>query len=134
VGVVRARAVVDDAGPQAPAAVDHGTGHVHAAVALKRADQAAVVRIGVALGRDAPERNDRERRLGDELQVVGRPYEVGDEPGQLEVVLDRLPERVGAVRPQRQPQLQRPEGPRVLERPLDRVLSELDLGDVGRVV
>ena len=69
------------------------------------------------------ERDDRERRLAAQGLELGVSGDLGVEQARLaEVPLDRGPDRIRTVRAEREPQLERAEGSRVLERDVDHVV------------
>ena len=125
--VVVGRAEVDEAGPEADLAVDRRGRHPDAAVVLEGAHEPRVdgVQVGVALPRW---RNGTIESGGGpqsgSSRVVGDD-EVVEQARLPEVVLDRVAERLRAVRPEGEPELQRPERPRVLERDVDHVARAL---------
>ena len=81
-----------------------------------------LVEVGDACGH-VPERDDRERRLAAQRLELVVPGDLGVEQACLaEVPLDRRPDRLRTVRAEREPQLERAKGPRVLERDVDHVV------------
>ena len=70
----------------------------------------------------------------EQLQLVALLDEVGEQARLGEVALDRAAIGGQAVDAQRQPELERAERARVLERAVDRVLLPELVGDVGRLV
>ena len=116
-------AEVDDAGTDVDLPVDPGVGGPEVAALLQPPDDLRVV--GVEVGdvlTDVAERHDRELRLARErLEHGARDDRVVQQPRLGEVPSNRGAEGLGAVDTERQPELQRPEGPRVLERDVGRV-------------
>ena len=73
---------------------------------------------------DVAERDDRERRRpAERLEAVVGDDEVVEQPRLPQVVLDRVAERLRAVGPEGEPELEGPERARVLERDVDHVAA-----------
>ena len=109
-------------GPQVHAAVDGGRGDVDAGVALQLDGQPRVVRVQVGdAGGDVPERHDRELRRPQRLQIRLSGDQLVEQRGLAQVAPHRAAEGLRAVHTERQPQLQRAERARVLERDVDGV-------------
>ena len=91
--------------------------------------------VGVASGRHAPERHDREiGALEQRLERRVRDHHRLQPARELEVVGDRVAEGVGPVRTQGEPELERAERARVLESALHGMVVPLLLDHVRRVV
>src|SRR4029450_3277774 len=84
--------------------------------------------------RPVPEEEDRQLRLQEKLEVVVSADLRGEKPREREVPLDGVAKGLGAVDAEGEPQLQRPERTRVLERPIDRVDLALLVEYVARRV
>ena len=135
--VVFGRAEVDEARPQPHPTVDERRGKVHAPVRLDRLGERVVVRVEVGdARRHMADRHDRElRRLGHRLEVFGAAARRAvEQVGLAEVLRDRLAELRRAVRPEGEPELQRAERPRVLERDIHGVQLVLLVGQVPLLV
>ena len=73
-----------------------------------------------------PERDDRERRrAAQRLEQVVLEHELVEQPCLPEVLLDRVPERLGSVGAEGEPELERAERAGVLERDVDHVARAL---------
>src|SRR5207248_9630057 len=83
---------------------------------------------------DVPEAHGRELRADQQLEVRRLVRQAGEEPGVADRPLDPGAERRGPMDPEREPQLQRPEWARVLERPVDRVVRTVAVEHVALAV
>ena len=134
--VVVGRPEVDEARAQADLAVHVRRRDPDPPVLLERLDEPRVVRVEILdPGGDVAERDDRE--IGwpaDRLEVVVARDLAYRSLAWLEVPLDRVADRLDAVRAKRHPELQGAERARVLERDVDHVRAEPVVRDVGLLV